>query len=59
MPNGILTCQLSTHDKLTRRAPIEMSMSNLLSNIMYNIYTKYVYVYDDDDDDDDDDDKIS
>ena len=28
-----------------------MSMSNLLSNIMYNIYTKYVYVYDDDDDD--------
>ena len=30
-----------------------MSMSNLLSNIMYNIYTKYVY------DDDDDDDKIS
>ena len=26
-------------------------MSNLLSNIMYNIYTKYVYVYDDDDDD--------
>ena len=53
MPNGILTCQLSTHDKLTQRAPIEMSMSNLLSNIMYNIYTKYVYVYDDDDDDDD------
>ena len=32
-----------------------MSMSNLLRNIMYNIYTKYV----DDDDDDDDDDKIS
>ena len=30
-----------------------MSMSNLLSYIMYNIYSKYV---DDDDDDDDDDD---
>ena len=28
-----------------------MSMSNLLSYIMYNIYSKYV---DDDDDDDDD-----
>ena len=31
-----------------------MSMSNLLSYIMYNIYSKYV---DDDDDDDDDDDE--
>ena len=30
-----------------------MSMSNLLSYVMYNIYSKYV---DDDDDDDDDDD---
>ena len=29
-----------------------MSMSNLLSYVMYNIYSKYV---DDDDDDDDDD----
>ena len=30
-----------------------MSMSNLLSYIMYNIYTKYVYGDDDDDDHDD------
>ena len=30
-----------------------MSMSNLLSYKMYNLYLKYVY--DDDDDDDDDD----
>ena len=29
-----------------------MSMSNLLSYIMYNIYTKYVYGDDDDDHDD-------
>ena len=34
-----------------------MSMSNLLSYIMYNIYTKYVYGDDDDDDADDDDDR--
>ena len=31
-----------------------MSLSNLLSYIMYNIYTKYVYGDDDDDYDDDD-----
>ena len=31
-----------------------MSMSNLLSYIMYNIYTKYFYGDDNDDDDDDD-----
>ena len=33
-----------------------MSMSNLLSYIMHNIYTKYVDDDDDDGDDDDDDD---
>ena len=33
-----------------------MSMSNLLSYIMHNIYTKYVDDDDDGDDDDDDDD---
>ena len=47
MPNEILARQFSTHDKLTQRAPIQMSMSSLLSYMIYIIYTKYVY--DDDD----------
>ena len=49
--NGIIACQLSTHNKLTYRAPIQMSMSNLLSYIMYNIYIYMKYVYDDGDED--------
>ena len=44
MSNGVLARQFSTLDKLTQPAPFQMSMSNLLSYIMYNIYIQNMFM---------------